>query len=137
MTDCAPIAVEARAVPPRSKPFSYPEPFFSRMAGREKHPLGDRFGLRNLGVNLTRLSLAARPPCSIATAARTSASTSWQASPPFVTDDGTMRLFPGLCAGFLAGGRAHHLVNRTDRGALYLEVGGAHPATTAPIRATP
>ena len=47
------VAVEAA---PRTKPTNYPEPFASRMAGREKRPLGDPFGLRNFGVNLTRLA---------------------------------------------------------------------------------
>ena len=32
-----------------------PEPFFSRMARREKRPLGDLFSLENFGVNLTTL----------------------------------------------------------------------------------
>jgi uncharacterized cupin superfamily protein len=42
-----PIAVTAAEVPVRSKPSAYPEPFASRMAGREKRPLGDFFGLTN------------------------------------------------------------------------------------------
>ncbi len=46
-------------VPVRTKPTSYPEPFGSRMAGREKRPLGDLFGLSNFGVNLTRLASGA------------------------------------------------------------------------------
>ncbi len=40
-----PIAVTAADVPPRSKPSVYPEPFASRMAGREKRQLGEVFGL--------------------------------------------------------------------------------------------
>ena len=51
-----PIAVRADAVPKRTRLSNYPEPFFSRMAKREKRPLGDFFGLRNFGVNLTRLA---------------------------------------------------------------------------------
>ena len=49
------IAIEAAAAPTRAKPSNYPEPFFSRMSGREKRPLGDLFGLKNFGVNLTTL----------------------------------------------------------------------------------
>ena len=49
------IALLATSAPVRTKPSNYPEPFFSRMGGREKRPLGDLFGLRNFGVNLTRL----------------------------------------------------------------------------------
>lgn len=51
-----PIAITAAEVAVRNKPSVYPEPFASRMAGREKHPLGDFFGLTNFGVNLTRLA---------------------------------------------------------------------------------
>jgi uncharacterized cupin superfamily protein len=52
----SPIAAMASSVPPRTKPSTYPEPFFTRMAKREKRPLGDVFGLKNFGVNLTRLA---------------------------------------------------------------------------------
>lgn len=52
-----PTAVSAldRVLP--TKPTTYPEPFASRVAGREKRPLGDLFGLANFGVNITRLPL--------------------------------------------------------------------------------
>ena len=50
-----PAALVAADVPPRTKPSNYPEPFASRMAGRVKRPLGDVFGLKNFGVNLTCL----------------------------------------------------------------------------------
>jgi uncharacterized cupin superfamily protein len=40
-------AVEATDVPVRNKSSNYPEPFASRMAGREKRALGDYFGLTN------------------------------------------------------------------------------------------
>ena len=56
MCECkTPLAVAAAEVPPRTKPSNYPEPFFSRMARREKRPLGDLFSLENFGVNLTTL----------------------------------------------------------------------------------
>ena len=51
-----PVALATAKVPARSKPSNYPEPFASRMAGREKRQLGDQFGLTNFGVNLTRLA---------------------------------------------------------------------------------
>ena len=51
----SPIAILASSAPPRTKPSTYPEPFFTRMSKREERPLGDLFGLRNFGVNLTRL----------------------------------------------------------------------------------
>src|SRR5215210_2178737 len=52
----SPVAIVAASAPPRTRPSTYPEPFFSRMAKREKRPLGDLFGLKNFGVNLTRLA---------------------------------------------------------------------------------
>ncbi len=50
-----PTAVVAAEVIPRLAKTIYPEPFASRVAGREKRVLGDVFGLKNFGVNLTRL----------------------------------------------------------------------------------
>ena len=49
-------AFPAAEAPPRDKRTNYPEPFAARVAGRTKRPLGDIFGLRNFGVNLTRLA---------------------------------------------------------------------------------
>ena len=48
-------AIPALEVPPRARPSSYPPVFAARVAGRVKRPLGDLFGLRNVGVNLTCL----------------------------------------------------------------------------------
>ena len=53
------IALSAIDTPKRTKPSNYPEPFASQMQGREKHPLGDLFGLTNFGVNLTQLAPSA------------------------------------------------------------------------------
>ena len=55
-TTASPLAIVAKDAPPRTKPSNYPEPFFSRMSKREKRPLGELFGLRNFGVNLTTLA---------------------------------------------------------------------------------
>ena len=49
-------ALFACEAPPRTKITNYPEPFAARVGGRLKRPLGDLFGLRNFGVNLTRLA---------------------------------------------------------------------------------
>ena len=45
-----PVALLAAEAPPRPFRTNYPEPFASRMAGRDKRPLGDLFGLTNFGV---------------------------------------------------------------------------------------
>ncbi|MFM7459638.1 MAG: cupin, partial [Burkholderiales bacterium] len=49
-------AVVATDVAARKKLSLYPEPFASMMVGRERRQLAEIFGLRNFGVNLTRLA---------------------------------------------------------------------------------
>jgi len=119
----APLALDASAAPPRAKPSSYPEPFFSRMSKREKRALGDLFGLKNFGVNLTRLL----PGGESALLHRHSKQDEFiyilNGEPTLVTEVGEVALRPGMCAGFQALGRAHQLVNRTDLDVVYLEVG--------------
>jgi uncharacterized cupin superfamily protein len=44
-------------------------------------------------------------------------------NPTLRTDEGEVVLAAGMCAGFPAGGVAHHLVNNTDAPAVYLEIG--------------
>lgn len=119
-----PVSILAMEVAPRTRPSNYPEPFASRMTGREKRPLGDAFGLSNFGINLTHL----RPgTCS---ALRHAHSTQDEfvyilaGHPLLITDLGATQLHPGMCAGFKAGtGNGHHLINRTGDEVVYLEVG--------------
>jgi uncharacterized cupin superfamily protein len=122
-----PIALRADQVPPRTKPSNYPEPFFSRMLKREKRQLGDVFGLRNFGVNLTRLA----PGGESALLHRHSKQDEFiyilQGKPTLVTDRGEVELSPGMCAGFPAMGMAHQLVNRTRQDVLVLEIGDRTP----------
>lgn len=126
-----PLALVARDVPPRTRPSNYPEPFFSRMAGREKRQLGDRFGLANFGVNLTRL----KPGGESALMHRHTRQDEFiyilEGAPTLVTDRGEVELAPGMCAGFPAGGVAHQLVNRSDTDVLYLEIGDRTPGDAA------
>lgn len=127
MNDAKPIAVRAADVPPRTKPSNYPEPFFSRMLKREKRQLGDAFGLKNFGVNLTRLL----PGGESALLHRHSRQDEFiyilEGHPTLVTDQGEIDLAPGMCAGFPAQGIAHQLVNRTDADVLVLEIGDRTP----------
>jgi uncharacterized cupin superfamily protein len=110
---------------------TFAEPLGSLMAGRERRPLGDFFGLTKFGVNLTRL-----PPGSIS-AARHSHSNQdefvyiLEGTPVLVSNAGEMPMRPGMCAGFRAGtGDAHRLANRTDADVVYLEVGDRTPGDT-------
>ncbi len=122
-----PIAILAASAPPRTKRSTYPEPFFSRMAGREKRPLGDLFGLRNFGVNLTRLPPGAASSLRHAHAVQDEFVYVLEGTPTLVTDAGETPLSPGMCAGFRAGGEPHHLENRSSRDAVILEVGDRTP----------
>ncbi len=123
-----PIAVKAAEVLPRTKPTSYPEPFASRIAGREKRVLGDLFGITNYGVNLTRLSPNAQSSIRHAHTKQEDFVYILEGHPTLYTDEGPCQLSPGMCAGFRAGtGNAHHLINETDTDVVYLEVGDRTP----------
>ena len=123
-----PIAVTASEVPARTKPSVYPEPFASRMAGREKRPLGDLFGLANFGVNLTRLAPNAVSALRHAHSKQDEFIYVLQGSPTLHTDEGRTQLSPGMCAGFKAGtGNGHCLTNETTEEVVYLEVGDRTP----------
>lgn len=123
-----PIAMRATDAPVRSKPSAYPEPFASRMAGREKRPLGDLFGLTNFGVNLTRLAPNAVSALRHAHTKQDEFIYILQGHPTLHTDDGRTPLSPGMCAGFKAGtGNGHHLINETTEEVVYLEIGDRTP----------
>jgi uncharacterized cupin superfamily protein len=119
----SPDAVIATDMPARSKPSNYPEPFASRMHGREKRALGDFFGLQNFGVNLTRL-----PPGSVTALQHRHSQQDemifvLEGRPTLYVDDRVTQLEPGMCAGFAHDGAAHHLENHTARDVLILEIG--------------
>ncbi len=120
----SPIAVAASEAPPRNKPSNYPEPFFSRMNGRLKQPLGELFGLTNFGVNLTRLVPGGQSALRHAHTRQDEFIYILDGTPTLVTDAGETLLQPGMCAGFKAGaGNGHHLVNRSTSEVIYLEIG--------------
>jgi uncharacterized cupin superfamily protein len=119
-----PKAVIAAEVPPRERSSSYPEPFASRMEGRIKRPLGDLFELQNFGVNLTTLRPGAMSSLRHAHSRQDELVYILEGAPTLVTNEGETVLRPGMAAGFRAGSTdAHHLVNRTERDVVYLEVG--------------
>ena len=103
---------------------SYPKEFAPVIDGREKQKLGDAVGLTQFGVNVSRIKANSK-----------SALRHWHESEDeFIymlegelvlhEDDGETVLRPGDAAGWRAnGGIGHCLVNRTDRDAVYLEVG--------------
>jgi uncharacterized cupin superfamily protein len=102
----------------------YPPPYAEPCLKRAKRALGNAVGLKNFGVNLTEL-----PP------GTWSAQRHWHTRQDefiyvlegelvLVTDEGEFTLKPGMSAGFPAGVKnGHHLINKSDRPAVYLEVG--------------
>ena len=126
-----PPALDPTSVSPRSTS-GYPEPFRSRVLPREKRALGDPLGLTQFGVNLTTLRPGAW-----------SSQRHWHENEDefvyvlegeitLVTDVGETVLRPGMAAGFPAGNPdGHHLINRTDKPAHYLEIGTRLPTEVA------
>ena len=117
------VTIAARAVPPRTKPSNYPEPYCSRMTKREKKPLGDFFGLKNFGVNLTKLVPGGESALLHSHSKQDEMIYVLEGEPTLVVESGETVLAPGMCAGFPAQGEAHHLVNRTDEDVVILEIG--------------
>ena len=127
-----PVAIAAADAPARARASNYPEPFFTRMLKRDKRPLGDLFGLRSFGVNLTRLAPGGESALRHAHVRQDEFVYVLEGRPTLVTDAGRTALQPGQCAGFRGGsGDAHHLVNETDEDVVYLEVGDRLPGDGA------
>src|SRR5438105_3714665 len=114
--DIAKVTVRSKGV--------YPRCYAHVTVGREKAALGNVAGLTQFGVNLTRLKPGAA-----------SALRHWHENEDefvyvlegeiaLIEDSGETMLMPGDCAGFRAGiANGHHLVNKSQRDALYLEIG--------------
>ena len=132
MSDVKPVALVAAEVPPRAKATNYPEPFASRMKNREKRMLGDLFGLKSFGVNLTRLKPGGESALRHAHIVQDEFVYILEGRPTLVTDAGRTPLAPGMCAGFKGGsGDAHHLINETASDVVYLEIGDRLPGDGA------
>jgi uncharacterized cupin superfamily protein len=119
-----PTALFAAEATPRARKSIYPEALAAKIGERIKRPLGDPFGLSIFGVNLTTLKPGAMSALRHAHTKQDEFVYIIEGHPTLVTDEGETPLKPGMCAGFKAGtGNAHHLVNRTQRDVIYLEVG--------------
>jgi uncharacterized cupin superfamily protein len=96
--------------------------------GREKRQLGDYFGLNNFGVNLTHLAPNAASALRHAHSKQDEFIYILKGFPTLRTDEGPVRLSPGMCAGMRAGtGRAYNLTNETAEEVVYLEIGDRTP----------
>jgi len=109
---------------PVRKGAGYPPALNHVCEGREKTALGNGADLTQFGVNLTRVKPGSA-----------SALRHWHENEDefvymlegelvLIEDEGETILRPGDCAGFKANvANGHHLVNRSNRDAVYLEVG--------------
>jgi uncharacterized cupin superfamily protein len=114
--DIANLPVDSRS--------NYPEPLNKVVVGRSRKRLGVAAGLDQFGVNLTTLKPGAA-----------SALRHWhekedelvyilEGEVVLVEDGGETMLKPGDAAGFKASVKnGHHLVNKSSRDAIYLEIG--------------
>ena len=107
----------------------YPAPFAAPCADRVRQRLGNAGGLTDFGVNLMRL-----PP------GNWSSQRHWHSHEDefvhvlegeliLVEDGGETVLRTGDCAAFPKNtGNGHHMINRSDATAVYLEIGSRSPA---------
>ena len=119
--------IDIAAVPER-KGTGYPPPFDAPCADRIRQRLGDAGRLTDFGVNLMRL-----PP------GNWSSQRHWHSAEDefvyvlegalaLIEDAGETLLRAGDCAVFPKGsGNGHHMINRSDTVAVYLEVGSRAP----------
>lgn len=114
-----------------SKKSLYPEPFASLMNGRSKRKLGDHFDLTNFGVNLTELSPGAMSALKHMHSKQDEFIFILSGTPTLVCGDEEYVLEPGECYGFKSdSGAAHHLINKSENFATYLEIGDRRPEDT-------
>ena len=122
--DQAPVAIHSATVPARTVKSLYPAPFATQMEGRTKHVLGDLFGLKNFGVNLTRLVPGGISALRHAHTRQDEFIYVLSGCGVIVTDEGETSISAGMCAGFPSGtGNAHQIRNTGTTELIFLEVG--------------
>lgn len=110
----------------------YPEPYRSRVLPREKRALGDAVGLTKIGVNMTTLPPGKESSMRHFHTHEDELVFIVEGEVVLCTDDGEQVLTAGTYAGFPAGVRkGHHLINRSDRPAKYLEISNRDPSDGA------
>lgn len=119
--------IDITSVPER-KGTGYPRPFDAPCMDRIRQRLGNAGGLKDFGVNLMHL-----PP------GNWSSQRHWhshedefvyvlEGEVTLIEDAGETVLRAGDCAAFPKGsGNGHHMINRSGRMAVYLEMGSRHP----------
>jgi uncharacterized cupin superfamily protein len=109
---------------PEQRASGYPPPFDELVRGRFRKRLGDAGGLTQFGVNLCRLAPGSASSQRHWHTAEDELVYMLEGEAVLVEDEGETVLRPGDAATFKAGVRnGHHIVNRSDRDVLLLEIG--------------
>ncbi len=117
------MKIDLSAVPTETGT-NYPTPFQSAVEGRSRQRVGNSAGLTNFGVNLTTLAPGSQSALRHWHSAQDEFVYVVEGELLLVTDDGKQPLKAGEMAGFAAGvANGHHLVNQSNRPAIYLEIG--------------
>lgn len=112
--------------------FAAQQPQFLTNTHAARCALGDYFGLRNLGINYTRIPPGAISALRHAHNVQDEGVFILAGTPTLRTDEGDTRLQPGQFVGFAAGtGNAHQLINTTTEDVLCLEFGDRTPGDQA------
>jgi uncharacterized cupin superfamily protein len=107
---------------------AYPPPFDEPCRARRRWKLGDAAGLTQFGVNRLELDPGAWSSQRHWHTAEDEFVLVLEGEVVLVDDSGETVLRAGECAGFRAGdANGHHLINRSERPAVVLEVGGRTP----------
>lgn len=116
--------VDIAKVPVKSGANFYPAQYRDECAGRHKQALGDAVGLTQFGVNIARIEPGAASSLRHWHHKEDEFIYMLEGELVLIEDDGETVLKAGDAAGFPAkSGNGHRLVNRSDRDAVYFEVG--------------
>jgi uncharacterized cupin superfamily protein len=120
--------LSATSIPAQMGKTNYPAPYAALVEGRLKRKLGDFFGLTNFGVNLTHLSPGAMSALAHSHSKQDEFIFVVEGTLTLILGNEEFTLSSGDCYGFKAGtGVAHHLINRSQETAIYLEIGDRTP----------
>jgi uncharacterized cupin superfamily protein len=124
-------ALDVKSVEPMSHS-GYPEPYRSQVLPREKRRLGDALGLTKIGVNCTTLAPGKASSMRHWHTAEDELVYVLEGEVVLRTNHGEQVLRAGACAGFPAGVEdGHHLINRSEHPAVYLEISNRDAEDTA------
>ena len=123
MTETKPPAFDPRDVT-ENNATGYPEPFRAEAQRRYNRRLGDHAGLKNFGVNMTRIMPGGRSSQRHAHSRQDEFVYVLEGEVVLETNAGAQTLRAGMCAGFPAGtGDAHCFINRSPADVLLLVIG--------------